>query len=157
MIGGVNRFPGLYSRRQNQEVLRENNILCYGTERLLLYILEEYFMSMEKIKKFVKDHKTEIIYFALIGASSFALGVAGFKLHKWAVAKNFKAKDGWFIQLCKDFDEAAKDCNAYVLAKPEELWAAFDKDGNLVDCVRDPDGKLLNPKMLMVFGDEVKK
>lgn len=114
-------------------------------------------MSMEKIKKFVKDHKTEIIYFALIGASSFALGVAGFKLHQCYACKKFKAGNAWFIQVCKDFDEAAKDCNAYVLAKPEELWAAFDKDGNLVDCVRDPDGHLLNPKMLMVFGDEVKK
>ena len=44
-------------------------------------------MSMEKIKKFVKDHKTEIICSVLIGASSFALGVAGFKIHKIAITK----------------------------------------------------------------------
>lgn len=114
-------------------------------------------MSMEKIKKFVKDHKTEIICSGLIGATSFALGVAGFKMHKIAVSKKFKVENGWFIQLYKDFDEAAKGCDYYTLAEPEELWAAFDKDGNLVDCLRDPDGMLINPKMLMVFGNEVKK
>lgn len=114
-------------------------------------------MGMEKIMNFVKDHKTEIIYSAVIGATSFALGVAGFRMHKVAVTKKFKAGDEWFIQLCKDFDEAAKNCNSYTLAEPEELWAAFDKDGNLINCLRDPDGILINPKMLMVFGDEVKK
>ena len=114
-------------------------------------------MGMEKIKKFVKDHKTAIFCYAMIGMSSFALGVAGFKTHQLSAGKKFKTENDWFIQLCKDFDEAAKGCNVYTLAKPEELWAAFDKDGNLVDCVKDPDGILMNPKMLMVFGNEVKK
>lgn len=114
-------------------------------------------MGMEKFKKFVKDHKTEIICSGVIGASSFILGVAGFKMHQWHAGKKFKAENGWFIQVCKDFDEAAKGCTAYTLANPEELWAAFDKDGNLVDCFRDPDGNLMNPKMLMVFGNEIKK
>ena len=114
-------------------------------------------MSIEKIKKFVKDHKTEIICSVLIGASSFALGVAGFKIHKIAITKKFKAENEWFIQVCKDFDAAAKDCNAYTLVEPRAVWAAFDKDGNLVDAVKDSAGDLINPKMLMVFGDEVKK
>lgn len=114
-------------------------------------------MSMEKIKKFVKDHKTETICSGIIGVSSFVLGIAGFKMHQWHASKKFKVENGWFIQACKDFDEAARGCNSYILAKPKELWAAFDKDGNLVDCLRDPDGRLMNPKMLMVFGDEVKK
>lgn len=114
-------------------------------------------MKYWEIKKFMKDNKTEIIYSVMIGVSSFILGVAGFKMHQWHAGKKFKVENGWIIQALEDFDEAAKDCAAYVLAKPEELWATFDKDGNLVDCIRDPNGELLNPKMLMVFGNKVKK
>ena len=53
--------------------------------------------------------------------------------------------------------KAGKGCEVYGISEPGALWAAYDKDGNLVDAVKDLDGDLINPKMIMVFGDKVKK
>lgn len=114
-------------------------------------------MSIEKIKKFVKDHK-KIIYSVAIGAAGFAFGAIGCKMHHDSELKELKTTDnGWFIQLCEDIDKAKQGCNTYTLATPEELFGLFDTDGKMVGSVKDPDGRLMNPKMLMVFGKEVEK
>lgn len=114
-------------------------------------------MSIEKIKKFVKDHKKEIIYSVVIGAAGFALGAGGCKmLHDHELEELKTTDNGWFIQLCEDVDEAKHGCNAYTLASPKELFSAFDAYGN-IGSVKDPNGRLMNPKMLMVFGKEVKE
>lgn len=117
-------------------------------------------MSIEKIKKFVKDHKKEIIYSVAIGAAGLVLGAAGCKAYHDRELKELKATDnGWFIQLCEDIDEAKQGCNAYTLATPKELFSAYsiDANGDLIGHVKDPDGRLMNPKMLMVFGKELEK
>lgn len=40
---------------------------------------------------------------------------------------------------------------------PKAIWAAFDKDGNLVDAVTAIDGTLVEATDFMVFGKELKK
>lgn len=114
-------------------------------------------MSIEKIKKFVKDHKKEIIYSVVIGAAGFALGAGGCKtIHDRELEELKTTDNGWFIQLCEDIDVAKQGCNVYTLASPKELFSAFDADGN-IGSVRDPSGHIMNPKMLMVFGKEIEK
>ncbi len=101
-------------------------------------------MKYWKIKKFVMDHKTEIIS-GTIGVTAITLGaILGKTIYKG------------HIDLCSGVDFASEGCDSWKIAKPEELWAAFDKDGNLVDALKGSDGRLLDPKMLMVFGNEVK-
>ena len=67
-------------------------------------------MSIEKIKKFVKDHKKEIIYSIAIGAAGFVLGAVGYKMQYDHELEKFKTTDnGWFIQLCEDVDKRIFD------------------------------------------------
>ena len=106
-------------------------------------------MSMEKVKKFVKDHKTGI---TMVASGIITAGLAAFTAYKMY---GIKTKEP--LKLYSDCMKAGKDCEVYGISEPGALWAAYDKDGNLVDAVKDLDGDLINPKMIMVFGDKVKK
>ena len=106
-------------------------------------------MSMEKVKKFVKDHKTGI---AIVAGSIITAGLAAFTAYKMY---GIKTKEP--LKLHSDYMKAGEGCEVYGISEPGALWAAYDKDGNLVDAVKDLDGDLINPKMIMVFGDKVKK
>ena len=115
-------------------------------------------MSMEKVKKFVKDHKTGI---AMVAGSIITAGLAVFaayKMHDIKTKEPLKLHhDDFIINLIIDCMKAGEGCEVYGISEPGALWAAYDKDGNLVEAVKDLDGDLINPKMIMVFGDKVKK
>ena len=106
-------------------------------------------MSMEKVKKFVKDHKTGI---AIVAGSIITAGLAAFTAYNMY---GIKTKEP--LKLHLDCMKAGEGCEVYGISEPGALWAAYDKDGNLVDAVKDLDGDLINPKMIMVFGDKMKK
>lgn len=106
-------------------------------------------MSMEKVKKFVKGHKTGI---AIVAGSIITAGLAAFTAYKMY---SIKTKEP--LKLYLDCMKAGEGCEVYGISEPGALLAAYDKDGNLVDAVKDLDGDLINPKMIMVFGDKVKK
>ena len=97
-------------------------------------------MKYWNIKKFVNDHKGVIIGGAIGAVSLIGLGF-GIRGNR----KNFSAEaveEDWDI--CRVVD-------------PGAIWAAFDKDGNLVDAVTAVDGTLVDATDFMVFGKEVKK
>ena len=106
-------------------------------------------MSMENVKKFVKDHKTGI---TMVAGSIITAGLAAFTAYKM---HGIKTKEP--LKLHSDCMKAGEGCEVYGISEPGALWAAYDKDGNLVDAVKDLDGDLINPKMIIVFGDKVKK
>ena len=115
-------------------------------------------MSMEKVKKFVKNHKTGI---AMVAGGIITAGLSAFtayKMHSIKTKEPLKLHHDDFIKnLIIDCMKAGEGCEVYGISEPGSLWAAYDKDGNLVDAVKDLDGDLINPKMIMVFGDKVKK
>ena len=106
-------------------------------------------MSMEKVKKFVKNHKTGI---AIVAGGIITAGLSAFTAYKM---HDIKTKGP--LKLYSDCMKVGEGCEVYGISEPGALWAAYDKDGNLVDAVKDLDGDLINPKMIMVFGDKVKK
>ena len=115
-------------------------------------------MSMEKVKKFVKNHKTGI---AMVAGGIITAGLSAFtayKMHGIKTKEPLKLHYDDFIKnLITNCMKAGEGCEVYGISEPGSLWAAYDKDGNLVDAVKDLDGDLINPKMIMVFGDKVKK
>ena len=106
-------------------------------------------MSMEKVKKFVKNHKTGIV---MVAGGIITAGLTAFTAYKM---HGIKTKGP--LKLYSDCMKAGEGCEVYGISEPGALWAVYDKDGNLVDAVKDLDGDLINPKMIMVFGDKVKK
>lgn len=111
-------------------------------------------MKMEKFKKFVKDHKTEIIG----GALMIVGGTLAVILGNNAIKGGYKATteaDKRFIELIDGLDAAGEGSDCWVVAKPEEIWRAYDETGKAVNALRDPDGKLFKLNKLMVFGNLV--
>ena len=112
-------------------------------------------MTKESVKKFIKDHKKEIISGA---GCNDGLIVACFEIHRCHKTKlALSDAQSSVCELLRHCFEASDGCDVYGLAKPESVWAAFNKDGSLVDAVVDIDGDLIEPKMLMVFGTGIKR
>lgn len=95
-------------------------------------------MKYWEIKKFINEHKG-IILGGAIGAAS--LVCLGFGIHGYRKTSPAVEED-WDI--CRAVD-------------PKAIWAAFDKDGNLVDAVTAVDGTLVEATDFMVFGKKLKK
>ena len=100
-------------------ISREKQTLLW-TERLLLYILENNIMKYCEIKKFVKDHKTEIILgtIGVVGTGVLiALGVKGIRS-----VKNV----GNPVEMIGDIvDDNWKDKNVvegFTTGKVNDLW-----------------------------------
>lgn len=112
-------------------------------------------MKIEKMKKFVKEHKTEIIAGIVATVSVATLAVIGVKAHKATRIENWKEANQNFMNMLNAIDDASKDCTIYVPLSLGEVAAAIDKDGNVADCLRDPNGKLFEVKNLIAFGNLV--
>lgn len=112
-------------------------------------------MKKESIKKFVKEHKTEIIIGAVGIISSAALGIIGVKLSKRPMYDNLISASDEFMEFLKAYDKASEGCTQYLPLTLQEVAAAIDKDGIVRDFVRDPDGGLFEIKNLIAFGNKV--
>ena len=112
-------------------------------------------MTKESFKKFVKDHEAELIGGTVCVVSGVALGVLGVKLNRKTTAESWMKDNKEFVELLHTVDEACVGCKEYVMVTLPEIAAAIDKDGIVQDCVRDPDGNLLEIKNLIIFGNKV--
>lgn len=112
-------------------------------------------MSMEKLKKFAKDHKTEIVDGALVIAGVTLAAILGIKIAKTGGFKAMSEADKDYIGLLEGLNYAVEGSNCWVVAKPEEIWRAYDETGKAVNALIDPDGRLFKLNKLMVFGNLV--
>lgn len=114
-------------------------------------------MSMEKIKKFMKDHKGVIIGGTIGVASAAALAVIGVKCRKPKLTSLTDSVDPYFLDLLDTVDRVSRQCTHYAETSPKAIWAMFDKDGNLIDhCIKDDDGDILCVENIIAFGHKVK-
>ena len=101
----------------------------YGTEGLLLYILENNIMKYCEIKKFVKDHKTEIIWGTLGVVGTGVLIVLGVK-----GIRSVKNVDNPVEMIGGIVDDNWKDNNVvegFTTGKVNDLWNE-DSYGNAI-------------------------
>ena len=113
-------------------------------------------MSMEKIKKFVKDHKTEIIAGTVATVGAAALAVIGVKCRKPKLTDFTDSVDPCYLYLLDMIDRVSRQCTHYSETSPKAIWAMFDKDGNLIDhCIKDDDGDILCVDNIIAFGHKV--
>lgn len=116
-------------------------------------------MTKKNLKKFMKDHKMEIIAgtVAIIGIGSAALGAHCVKSSNKKHALSWIEDNKIFMDLFKTVDEACVGCTDYARITLPEIAAMVDKDGNVMDHIFvDPNGKLFEVKNLIAFGNEVK-
>lgn len=114
-------------------------------------------MTKESFKKFVKDHKTQIISGTLMAIGTAALTVVGIKISKCPRAKSDSIlnDDKLFIELLETIDDASAGCNNYLMVTQPEIASAIDKGLISTNVLRDPDGKLLEIKNLIAFGNKL--
>lgn len=117
-------------------------------------------MTKESVKKFIKDHKKEIIegtVMTIVGTILAIIGVKGIKNLQAIQDKSDSMLnvDKTFIDLVNAIDEASVGCSQYVKLTLPEVAAAIDKDGIVRDCVKDPNGNLFEIKNLIAFGNKV--
>ena len=114
-------------------------------------------MTKESLKKFVKDHKTQIISGTLMAIGTAALTVAGVNVIKCLRAKSDSIlnDDKLFIDLLETIDDASAGCNNYVMITTSEIASAIDNGVINGNVLRDPDGKLFEIKNLIAFGNKL--
>ena len=114
-------------------------------------------MTKESFKKFVKDHKTQIIYGTLMAIGTAALTAVGIKISKCPRAKSDSIlnDDKTFIKLLETIDDASAGCNNYVMMTTSEITSAIDKGAINGNVLRDPNGKLFEIKNLIAFGNKL--
>lgn len=113
-------------------------------------------MTKETFKKFVKDHKAELIGGTICVVSGAALAVLGVKWSRKTTAETWMKDNEEIVKLLHTVDEAADGCRNYVKLSLSELADSIDKDIIAQNYVRDPDGELFEVKNLIIFGNEVK-
>ena len=105
-------------------------------------------MKMQKVKEFVNRNKTTFI---VIGSTivGVALAATGMRV---AYKKRLNGGDmTWFNNMCKDIDICMDGSDRYtIVTEAAEIEGLLTKN-----IVKDPNGKLLNIKSLMVFGNEI--
>ena len=114
-------------------------------------------MTKESLKKFVKDHKTQIISGTLMAIGTAALTVVGIKISKCPRAKSDSIlnDDKLFIDLLETIDDASAGCSNYVMMTTSEIASAIDNGVINGNVLRDPDGKLFEIKNLIAFGNKL--
>lgn len=114
-------------------------------------------MSMEKIKKFVKEHKGAIIGGTIGIAGAAALAVIGVKWSKPKLTDFTDSLDPNFLDFLETADRIGRQSSYYTETSPKAIWAMFDKDGKLIDpCIKCDDGGILCVENIIAFGHEVK-
>lgn len=112
-------------------------------------------MTKESVKKFIKEHKTEIVCGVIGVVGSAALAVVGVKWSKKLQSENFLVCDDDFREFINTVDEATDGCKQYVKLTLSELTDMIEQNGIVNDCVKDSDGNVLAIKSLIAFGNQV--
>ena len=114
-------------------------------------------MTKESFKKFVKDHKTQIISGTLMAIGTAALTVVGIKISKCPRAKSDSIlnDDKLFIDLLETIDDASAGCSNYIMITASDIASAIDRGVINENVLRDPDGKLLEIKNIIAFGKQL--
>lgn len=112
-------------------------------------------MTIDKIKKFTKEHKTRIIAGTVVIAGVAALSAIVAKSKIPAVIAKFKQDNAEMALFLDEASEASKDCTHYIRADITDIWSIFDNEGNVADAYKCPDGALLDVKNIMLFGTKV--
>lgn len=114
-------------------------------------------MKYWEIKKFMMDHKKEIIAGTVATVGAAALAVIGVKCHKPKLTSLTDSVDPYYLDLLDTVDRVSRQCTHYAETSPKAIWAMFDKDGNLIDhCIKDDDGDILCVDNIIAFGHKVK-
>lgn len=116
-------------------------------------------MNIEKVKKFVKENKTEIIVGTIATAGMAALAVIGVKCRKPKLTDFTESLDPYFLDMCETVDKAAKGCTTYVSMPLEELIVEID-NARFVDnkyLFEAPNKKLYEVKNIITFGNLVEQ
>lgn len=113
-------------------------------------------MAIEKIKKFVREHKKEIIIGSAVAAGTAVLAVVGVKCgvpKKFAELKqNAEYASDFNNQLCV----AMTGCKQYLRLEREDIADLFAKaDGSGEYVLVDPDGRKLRVESMIAFGNEI--
>ena len=116
-------------------------------------------MTKESVKKFIKDHKKEIIEGTVMTIGGAILAIIGVKAIKDLQAIQAKSDsmlndDKFFIDLVNTIDEASAGCKQCIKLTLPEIASSIDKDGIVRDCVKDPNGNLFEIKNLIAFGNK---
>lgn len=114
-------------------------------------------MTKESIKKFIKEHKAEIITLSIGIASTTILMITGKKIRQEKSLMRRKEDNKEFMDLLSTVDNACKDCTVYVPITLEEIAATIDKSGIVSDLYEDPNGNLMEVKNLIAFGNKVEQ
>lgn len=115
-------------------------------------------MTKKDFKKFVKEHKVEIIA-GTIGVAGAALAV--FLGMKCCKPSSKASVDKWveenkeFFDFLNTVDEASKGCSEYVMLTLPEIATAIDKE-EMRNRLIDPSGKIFEVERLIAFGNELK-
>ena len=112
-------------------------------------------MTKESVKKFIKDHKKEIITGTLMTIGGAILAISGVKLSKSIPLDRIIVCDEDFVKFLETYDESSNGCTQYFKLTLPEVAAAIDKNGIVRDCLRDQDGNLFEVKNLIAFGNKV--
>lgn len=113
-------------------------------------------MKYWEIKKFVMDHKAEIIAGTVVTVGAAALAVIGVKCHKPKLTGLTDSVDPYYLDLLDTIDRVSRQCTHYAETSPKAIWDMFDKDGNLTDhCIKDDDGGILCVENIIAFGHKV--
>lgn len=112
-------------------------------------------MSMEKLKKFVKEHKTGLIVGTVTIVNVAAMVVVGVKCRKPKLNDFAISKDPYFTDLLEAVDHLSVQNEAFIAPGYKAVYDMFDKDGKLAKCIKCEDGSLLRVHDFIVFGDVV--
>ena len=114
-------------------------------------------MTIKNIKKFVKEHKKEVIGGTIAIAGATALTVFGIKHYKPKLTYFTDSVDPCFLDLLDTVDKACKGCTMYAPTTLEELIVDID-NARLIDneyFLEGPDKKLFKIENIIVFGNMV--
>lgn len=114
-------------------------------------------MNKEKIKKFIKEHKGEIIVGSVIMIGAAALTVIGVKCGLPEQFANCKKEYTDAVEFMNTASECCDGCTVYNRITVEELQAIIDNGIDIANTpLRDPDNRLMIVENIIVFGNEVK-
>ena len=119
-------------------------------------------MTKESVKKFIKDHKKEIIKGTVMTIGGAILAIIGVKAIKdlqsiQAKSDSMLNDDKLFIDLVNTVDEASAGCKQYVKLTLPEIAAGIAKGDVTRDLVKDSEGNLFKVKSVIAFGNVVEQ
>ena len=114
-------------------------------------------MSIKSTKKFIKDHKKEVIAGTIAIAGATALAVFGVKHRMPKLSDSTDMVDPKFLDLLNTVDKACEGCTMYAPTTLEELIVDVD-NARVIDnnyFFEGQDKKLFKIENIIVFGNVV--